>query len=254
MKPYKDPDEFIKALGKEAYEDRINNAKNYFIFQVEVEQKKYNLNDPQEKTAFHKKVAEMLLDFKDEIERDNYLDSVCANFNIPKEGLAKLVKKIGLTYIGREDKVSEEHKSSPRQQKDDASTYAQRILLTYLLDKRNWFKKVSEYISPDDFVDPFYNKVATLFWKQMEGNGGNPAQIMDSFEDETDHKKVAELFVSPIRTDLAISEQERAINDSVIKIKKESLDFKAANASDIMQLQNIIKEQNQLQKIHITLE
>ncbi len=101
MRPYKDPDEFIKAMGREAYEDRIKNATNYFIFQVDVEQKKYNLNDPQEKTAFHKKVAEMLLDFKDEIERDNYLESVCRTFNIPKDGLAKLVRKTGLTYVGK---------------------------------------------------------------------------------------------------------------------------------------------------------
>ena len=34
MKPYKDPDEFIKALGPEAYEERIEKATNYFIFQV----------------------------------------------------------------------------------------------------------------------------------------------------------------------------------------------------------------------------
>ena len=85
MKPYKDPDEFIKALGRDAYEERIKNATNFFIFQVEQEQKKYNLNDPQEKTAFHKQVAEMLLEFKDEIERDNYLDSVCSIFKIPKD-------------------------------------------------------------------------------------------------------------------------------------------------------------------------
>lgn len=79
MKPYKDPDEFIKAMGKEAYEERIKNATNYFIFQVAMEQKKYNMSDPQEKTAFHKKVAEMILDFNDEIERENYTN-LCVRF------------------------------------------------------------------------------------------------------------------------------------------------------------------------------
>ena len=46
---------------------------------------------------------------------------------------------------------------------------------------------------------------------------------------------------------------ERAINDAVHKIKKESLDYRARNATDISDLQNIIKEQSMLQKIHITL-
>ena len=253
MKPYKDPDEFIKALGRDAYEDRIKNATNFFIFQVEQEQKKYNLNDPQEKTAFHKQVAEMLLEFKDEIERDNYLDSVCSIFKIPKEGLSKLVKKIGLTYVGKEEKVEKEPAVSKQAKKEDASISAQRILLAYLLDKNNWFMKVAQVISPKDFVDPFYNKVASLFWEQMESGEGKPAQIMNYFEDEEEHKKVAQLFVSPIRANLSFDEQERAINDAIHKIKKESLDYRARNATDISELQNIIKEQSMLQKIHITL-
>lgn len=254
MRPYKDPDEFIKALGREAYEDRIQNAVNYFIFQVDVEQKKYNLNDPQEKTAFHKKVAEMLLDFKDEIERDNYLESVCRTFQIPKEGLIKLVKKTGLTYVGREEKIKDTPRVMKNAKKEDTSVNAQRILLAYLLDKNKWFKKVAEVLSPEDFVDDFYRQVALLFWEQMEQTGeANPAQIMDYFEDEEEHKKVAELFVSPIRTKLGLEEQEKAINDAVIKIKKESLEKKAANVTDISELQNIVQEQKSLQKIHITL-
>ncbi len=253
MKPYKDPDEFIKALGKEEYENRIKNATNYFIFQVQVEQQNYNLEDPQEKTAFHKKVAEMLLDFKDEIERDNYLESVCKIFNIPREGLSKLVKKTGLTYVGKEYKTVDAPKVSTKVKKEEASVSAQRILLAYLLDKTKWFMKVAQVISPEDFIDPFYNKVASLFWEQMESGQGNPAQIMNHFEDEEEHKKVAQLFVSPIRANLTMDEQEKAINDAVMKIKKESLDHQAANASDISQLQSIIKEQNKLQKIHITL-
>lgn len=253
MKPYKDPDEFIKALGKEEYENRIKNATNYFIFQVQVEQQNYNLEDPQEKTAFHKKVAEMLLDFKDEIERDNYLESVCKIFNIPRDGLSKLVKKTGLTYVGKEYKTVDAPKVSTKVKKEEASVSAQRILLAYLLDKTKWFMKVAQVISPEDFIDPFYNKVASLFWEQMESGQGNPAQIMNHFEDEEEHKKVAQLFVSPIRANLTMDEQEKAINDAVMKIKKESLDHQAANASDISQLQSIIKEQNKLQKIHITL-
>lgn len=253
MKPYKDPDEFIKALGSEAYEKRIKNATNFFIFQVGVEQRKYNLDDPQEKTAFYNKVAEMLLEFDDEIERDNYIDSVCLQFNIPKEGLGKLVRKKGLTYIGKEDKINDGPSIPKKAVKEDASVQAQRILLAYLIDKTNWFKKVAEVISPEDFIDDFYRKVAALFWEQMENGQANPAQIMNYFEDEDEHKKVAELFVSPIRANLGLGEQEKAINDAVIKIKKASLDYKAANAAEIDQLQNIIKAQSQLQKIHITL-
>ncbi len=253
MKPYKDPDEFIKAMGKDAYEERIKNATNYFIFQVAMEQKKYNMSDPQEKTAFHKKVAEMILDFNDEIERENYIESVCEIFKIPKDGLTKLVKKTGLTYVGKEEKETYENYQEKKQKKEDASMQAQRILLASVLDRTDWFNKVAKVISPEDFIDDFYRKVASLFWEQMENGEANPAKIMNYFTDEAEHKMVAELFVSPIRANLDLAEQEKAINDAVLKIKKESLDKKAAEASDIAQLQQIIKEQSMLQKIHVSL-
>lgn len=253
MNPYKDPDEFIKALGCEEYENRIKNAENYFIFQVRVEQKNYNLSDPQEKTAFYNKVAEMLLSFKDEVERDNYIDSVSITFNIPKDGLSKLVRKKGLTYIGKEENLEENRNIPKKTKKEDVSVQIQRILLAYLLDRSDWFKKVAEVISPDDFIDEFYKKVAWKFWEQMESGQANPAQIMNYFEDEEEHRKVAELFVSPFGTNLSLAEQEKAVNDAVIRIKKASLDDKAAHTTDIAEMQNIIKEQMNLQDIHITL-
>ena len=130
---------------------------------------------------------------------------------------------------------------------------AQRILLASVLDRTDWFNKVAKVISPEDFIDDFYRKVASLFWEQMENGEANPAKIMNYFTDEAEHKMVAELFVSPIRANLDLAEQEKAINDAVLKIKKESPDKKAAEASDIAQLQQIIKEQSMLQKIHVSL-
>ena len=119
MKPYKDPDEFIKALGPEAYEERIEKATNYFIFQVGTLMNEYNLDDPSEKTEFHNKVADMLLEFEDEIERNNYLESVCRTFNIPLDGLRQLVKKKGLNYIGKKQREEKETIKSGNKEKEE---------------------------------------------------------------------------------------------------------------------------------------
>ena len=53
MEPYKDPDEFIKNLGTEAFEERINKARNGFLFSLEILEKEYDMNSPEGKTAFH---------------------------------------------------------------------------------------------------------------------------------------------------------------------------------------------------------
>ena len=254
MKPYKDPDEFIKALGPEAYEERIEKATNYFIFQVGTLMNEYNLYDPSEKTEFHNKVADMLLEFEDEIERNNYLESVCRTFNIPLDGLRQLVKKKGLNYIGKKQREEKETIKSGNKEKEEAVVLAQQILLTWLIEEKNIFECVAKYVSPSDFSDDFYKRVAGIFWAQMEENEANPAKIIDNFQDEDEHKKVAALFNSPlINQNLTMQEKEKAVNDAVILIKKKSLDDRAKNATDISEMQNIIQAKAQLVKIHITL-
>lgn len=254
MKPYKDPDEFIKALGPEAYEERIEKATNYFIFQVGTLMNEYNLDDPSEKTEFHNKVADMLLEFEDEIERNNYLESVCRTFNISLDGLRQLVKKKGLNYIGKKQREEKETIKSGKKEKEEAVVLAQQILLTWLIEEENIFESVAKYVSPSDFSDDFYKRVAGIFWAQMEENEANPAKIIDNFQDEDEHKKVAALFNSPlINQNLTMQEKEKAVNDAVILIKKKSLDDRAKNATDISEMQNIIQAKAQLGKIHITL-
>ena len=254
MEPYKDPDEFIKALGPEAYEERIEKATNYFIFQVGTLMNEYNLDDPSEKTEFHNKVADMLLEFEDEIERNNYLESVCRTFNIPLDGLRQLVKKKGLNYIGKKQREEKETIKSGNKEKEEAVVLAQQILLTWLIEEKNIFESVAKYVSPSDFSDDFYKRVAGIFWAQMEENEANPAKIIDNFQDEDEHKKVAALFNSPlINQNLTMQEKEKAVNDAVILIKKKSLDDRAKNATDISEMQNIIQAKAQLGKIHITL-
>ena len=76
MEPYKDPDEFIKNLGTEAFEERINKARNGFLFSLEILEKEYDMNSPEGKTAFHKEAAKRLTMFEEEIERNNYIEAV----------------------------------------------------------------------------------------------------------------------------------------------------------------------------------
>ena len=52
MKPYKDPDEFIKNMGAEAFRQRIKEAKNSFLFEVDVLRRGYEMDDPEQRESF----------------------------------------------------------------------------------------------------------------------------------------------------------------------------------------------------------
>lgn len=64
LAPYKDPDEFIKAQGQEAFEKRLTEAMNYFLFEVQVMERQYDLADPEDKTEFYRAIAKKLLEFR----------------------------------------------------------------------------------------------------------------------------------------------------------------------------------------------
>ena len=75
MRPYKDPDEFIKALGTEAFQERIDKAENSFMYEIGIIEKNYNRSDPESETAFEREVANKLVQFSEKLERDNYNES-----------------------------------------------------------------------------------------------------------------------------------------------------------------------------------
>lgn len=52
LKPYKDPDEFIRNMGPEAFEQRLEEARDSFLFRVEVAENEFSMNDPQGQNQF----------------------------------------------------------------------------------------------------------------------------------------------------------------------------------------------------------
>ncbi|MDE6923941.1 MAG: DNA primase, partial [Acetatifactor sp.] len=91
MRPYKDPDEFMKALGREAFEERIAQAENSFFFEIRILEGRFDMNDPESKTKFHREIAGKLCEFTEDVERDNYLQAVAEKYFIGVENLRKLV-------------------------------------------------------------------------------------------------------------------------------------------------------------------
>ena len=97
MKPYKDPDEFIKNMGAEAFRQRIKEAKNSFLFEVDVLRRGYEMDNPEQKTRFYQETARKLLQFGESLERENYLQAVAREQMIPADELRGLVNRMGMS-------------------------------------------------------------------------------------------------------------------------------------------------------------
>lgn len=256
MKPYKDPDEFIKNLGTEEFQKRIDNAMNSFMYKVTKISDKYDLNDPAGKTEFTKEVARELTAFEEELERNNYIEAVARDYRIDLDGLKKLVNKYGneKEIVSSNEMYKQEREDVKKM--DDGIVRSQKILLTWLTNEPKLFNVISKYISPDDFVDDIYNRVAKAAYEQLSaGEMLNPGKIMNMFDNEEEHKQVASLFSEDLGEEISQKEKEKILNETVFNVKKNSLAYRSAKFATLSseERQNLIKEQAELRKIKIIL-
>lgn len=258
MQPYKDPDEFIKNLGAEAFRQRIEEARNSFLYEIDVLKKNYKMDDPEQKTAFYNQVARKLLEFPEALERENYLEAVSREYFINYEDLKRLVNRLGASLGPSVSAPREEEgnlKTQRKKEKEDGVKQSQRLLLTWLIENPLLFDKIEGVITPDDFIEELYHKVARMVFDGHAAGTLNPAEILNHFiNDEDQYRAVAGLFHASLKESLDNEEQKKAFSETIMKVKKNSLDHASRHAAGIIELQNIIKEQAALKDLHISLD
>ena len=142
--------------------------------------------------------------------------------------------------------------------KEDGALKSQRILLTWLIEDENIFRQIAGVIGPEDFTEPLYHTVAELLYRQQEEGTMNPAQIMNRFTDEEEHRRVAELFHTRLPEISTAQEKEKALKETVVRIKQNSLDeaSKSLDATDMKGLQRLMEGKRALQdmkELHISI-
>ena len=253
MQPYKDPDEFIKALGAKAFQERIDRAENSFMYEIGIIEKRYDRGDPEAETNFEREVAAKLAQFPERLERENYTKAVANQYHIDYVGLTELVVSYG-NSVGILSKTKPKPEAAPVKKKRESGVrQAEKILLTWMMDSKEIFQKVSVYIKPSDFIDSLLEDVATKLYKQYEEGQVNPAAIINTYETEEEHNEVAALFSEDLNENLNHFEREKTLNDIVMKVKKNSIEYALSHTNDAKVLQELMNQQIHISNIHITL-
>ncbi|MBQ9141815.1 MAG: DNA primase [Lachnospiraceae bacterium] len=258
MQPYKDPDEFMKAEGKEAFQERIEQAENSFFFEIRILARNYDLRDPEAKTNFHREIAKKLCGFTEEVERANYLEAIAEKYNIGFENLRKLVnayaQQTGLAKPVERPKSGIQSKNTA----EESGKKSQRLLITWITDDPKLYPKITRYISAEDFTEELYHKVAERLFQDLSVGTYNPAGIISMFEDEEQQREAAALFNTNLPELNTRQEREKAFHDIVYAVKKNSYEYFAARmGADMMALNKVIagkKALEELAKTHISLD
>ena len=258
LEPYKDPDEFIKNCGQEAFQKRLDGAENTFFFEIRMLQKDYNMQDPESKTKFYREIARKLCGFSEEVERENYIQAVAQRYQIRVENLRRLVLSYAM-QTGYAQPV-ERPKSGIRKKNtaEEGVRRSQRLLLTWLTDMPSLYPKIKKFITPEDFTEELYRRVAEKLFDQLERKTMDPAGIIGMFEEEEEQRMAAEVFSTNITQLSNRQEREKAFHDIVLAVKENSYEqYLAGSGSDVNALKGVIegkKALEELDKTHISIE
>ena len=250
---YKDPDEFIKANGSEAFEERINKAENSFIFSLKKLREEYNINDPEENNRFFRMMAGRLYVFPTEIERDNYVATLADEFNVSADSIRELMRDVAKNeselnrykegffrgYTAKDfeeesetndDIISEDmyennsRRLSTAKMSKRGIMETEGILLTWLLDEPSLYNAISKYIDAEDFTEGIARDTAAkMFSAYEEGEEFQPAVLMNAFEDNEDHKRIAGILNTKIGELESNEDKEVLLKETLIKLKNEGL-------------------------------
>ena len=137
LKPWKDPDEFIKNEGAEAFEERLNQATDSFMFRVHVAEQDFAMDAPQGQNQFFERCAQMLLELSDELERNLYIEAIVkeyGRYGVGTEDIRKRVNTLAMKGTPAEKRIQPKSGIPETKKKESAADKAQKLMLTWLVN------------------------------------------------------------------------------------------------------------------------
>lgn len=261
MQPYKDPDEFMKNLGAEEFEKRIVQAESSLMFQVRIAAGNYNQQDPEGRTQFQQEVVKLVSVLKDPLERDNYIEAIANQYFIDKKKLTDSVNRYGKYQMERNQYQKAVQEETPqdtrkRERLEERKQQPQRLLLTWLVNyPAQLFPQLREKITPEDFVDEPYHRLAEQLFEQYETTGAvNPALLINQYEDMEEQMRVASVLQTTLQIEPSPEDNSLIITEIVQKVKEESIKNQLAHLQDYSKLQDLISQRGQIPNWNISLE
>lgn len=185
LDPYKDPDEFIKAKGKEELGKRIEKAKNPVFFEADHLYEQVSITDPDSKLVFHKQLTDILSDISDKVSREGYIEAAAHRYSIDMSLLKASVDKMGYNKEVKAYNTKERLRDFGGTKEKKEYSRAQALLLAWIMDEIRIFDSIKGIIEADDFTNPLFKRTFEMIQtarREMKEIPYN--RLMDDLSDE----------------------------------------------------------------------
>lgn len=192
----KDPDEFIKKFGAEAFKLLIEKSGSAIAYEMDKLAADPDLNTDDGRAVYLKKAVTFLAQINNEIDRAVYISRAARESSIPAETIKTAVEREISRNRSRADKQRHAvpkrapDKINPDALKTPKEEKAERGIICYLYNNPEALEKISSLLKTG-FVTAFNKRVYEFLAKMLE-NGGEPDISM--FNEEFDAREMGRII------------------------------------------------------------
>jgi len=231
----KDPDEFVRNNGKEAFLSLAKEALPLIEYRIKRVAQGINFKDGNELIKYGEKFAEILADLNP-IEKDVYIKKISEETSIKEQALYDLLSQV-ITKKQKEDNfMNKKEYFGTKLYVEPGYLKAERALIK-LMFKDEFYEDLKNVINLGDFVIESHNKIYSLILQGKKEDTINIVSYVESRCDDIESSK--ELTQIKEHEILEFTDKNRLINDYLKEVKS----FKLK-----LQIEDLKKKQNRFEK------
>ncbi len=185
----KDPDEYVRSNGREAFLKLINSAEPLIDYRMKKAEEGIDFKNSQSLILYAKRIMDIISDL-DPVEKDVYIKKASENTGIKEQTLYDILKS--------KIKVSGENNFRNNKEEYGSKLYvepgflkAERAILKIMLENKEYLQYIEERISENDFILLEHKEIFTIIMLAKGKNINNIDSFIESKLNNT--KSIGEL-------------------------------------------------------------
>lgn len=242
----KDPDEFVRSNGRDAFLKLVNKAESLISYRLKKAKDGINFKDRSSLIEYGNRVTEILANLNP-VEKDIYVKSISEDTGIKEQSLYDLISMTKNTKS--EDFMNKKEEFGTKLYVEPGYVKAEKSLIKLMLDE-DYYNEIIENISSDDLNSKAHAKIFNLIKeskdKGLENTNLHVEAGCDDVESSKEWVKIKEFQV------LKAEDKHRLILDYIKQIKN----FKLTKQLDLLRKKLKELENNGLieESIKVALE
>lgn len=244
----KDPDEFVRNNGKDAFLRLVDNALPLIEYRIKKAAEGINLRDNNELVKYGEKFAEILADLNP-IEKDVYIKKISEETSIKEQAIYDLLSQVMAKEQKENNFMNKKADYGTKLYVEPGYLKAERTLIK-LMFKEEYFQELNELIKVGDFVLDSHNKIYSLILQGKNEDTSNIISYLESRCDDVESSK--ELINIKEQEILEFTDKDRVIKDYMQEVQSYKLKKKI---EDLKKKQSILEKEGKFQEtIEIAME